>query len=561
MGCFGDTKTINGWLTKVKSDSAKARWLSSSNKRYFTLNFETQTFYYAHDETNKKIANPIDFYDIMHAEQLPQVSEGRRSLKLLNTSQQMEYGFIVRTRDREIRLFAATWKEGRKWVDALNAAGSVGRSQKGLVNGGVNGGLKVENSHSQASLSTNEGSGSGSSPPSDDGSDGAGPWQPVATWDKPINGGYARAPWKPTPHGAPPIWAQVGQPHTGDVLPPWAAGPEPGSKANENLELASGEDAFAALDALASELGPVPEAYDLSPKKAGKASKGIVRNARDIAALKNPELQVSIPPAGPAALPSFGALPSVAPLPSAPEPEKASASTPTKNNDDAQAPQQFSSLLGSLPGPQQFTISDSPQKDDDEHSWDEPDAADKAAVADVIAYEAEARGEGVGEDNDPWDSETDEAGPKLRQRGPTEGSAVDHNSWDSEDEENKRVVRKRTKSGRKETAKEDVCMEDLDDLVGEVLDGEKRVAVHEKLSDFRCTQCDHAIIRFAGFQWAPEVDYLFVRNFHGKPEKLRPKLKLSTGDAAYCCQCSWKTAPSSEAFKEVGADLRWRVIG
>merc|ERR1719335_543912 len=115
------------------------------------------------------------FSDLMHAEQLPQVAEGRRSLRLLNTKQEMEYGFIVRTRDREIRLFSSTWKESRRWVDALNAAGSLGRSQKGL-----GGGLKVENSQSQASLSTNEGSGSGSSPPSDDGSDGAGPWQPSA---------------------------------------------------------------------------------------------------------------------------------------------------------------------------------------------------------------------------------------------------------------------------------------------------------------------------------------------------------------------------------------------
>jgi len=553
-------QTIRGWLTKVKSDSAKARWLSGSNKRYFTLNFETQTFYYGHDETNKKIANPIDFYDIMHAEQLPQVSEGRRSLKVLNTSQQMEYGFIVRTRDREIRLFSTSWKESRKWVDALNAAGSLGRSQKGLT-----GGLKVENSQSQASLSTNEGSGSGSSPPSDDGSDGAGPWQPVSTWEKPINGGYARAPWKPTPHGAPPIWAQVGQPHTGDSLPPWATGPEPGSKANENIE-PSGEDAFAALDALANELGPVPEA-DVSPKKARKASKGIVRNARDIAALKNPELQVAAPPTAPSALPSFGALPSVAPLTrESQELENAGASTPIKNREDLA--QQFSSMLGALPGPQQFlisdspqkfVISDSPQKEEDNHSWDEPDAADKAAVADVIAF-AEARGKGGVEDNDPWDSEPDEPGPKSKQRGPSEGLEVDHNSWDSEDEADTSVAKKRSKSVRKKNAQEDASMQDLDDLVGEVLDGAKRLPVHENLSDFRCTQCDNAVIRFPGCQWAPEVDYLFVRNFHGKPEKLRPRLKLSTGDAAYCCQCSWKTSPSSEALKEVGADLRWRVI-
>merc|ERR1711871_264560 len=100
----------------------------------------------------------------MLAEQLPQMAEGHRNSRMM-VGQQMEYGFIVRTRDREIRLFSPTWKESRRWVDSLNAAGSIGRSQKGLRSGG----LKVENSQSSASLSTNEGSGSGSSPPSDDG--------------------------------------------------------------------------------------------------------------------------------------------------------------------------------------------------------------------------------------------------------------------------------------------------------------------------------------------------------------------------------------------------------
>jgi len=472
----------------------------------------------------------------------------------------MEFGFIVRTRDREIRLFSSTWKESRRWVDSLNAAGSLGRSQKGLLVGG----LKVDNTQSQASLSTNEGSGAGSSPPSDAGSDGAAPWQPITNWDKPINGGYAQAPWKPAPAGAPPIWAQVGQPVTGNSLPPWASGPEPGSRANADLEFGSGVDAFAALDALADELGPVPE-IDESPAKVKKASKsGLVRNARDIAALKNPEMpaaavaqQPVAPP--PTALPrSLGSLPSIAPIPTVEEAEEFDAGTPSKEQQEA--PEQFGSLLGSLPGPQQFTISDSPQKDDDAHSWDEagPDAEE---VADVIAYAAEAGG--AVEDNDPWDSDPDEPSAKPQQRGPSEGQGVDHGSWDSEDEGEKKVVKRRGKTAQKKQvayAEEDTSMQDLDDLVGEVLDGQKRVPVVERLPDFRCTQCDNGVICFVGFEWSQEVDYMFVRNFHGKPDKLRPKLNLSSGNTAYCCQCSWKTADSSETLKGVGADLRWRSI-
>jgi len=556
MGCR--TETFSGWLTKVKSDSAKARWFSGSNKRYFTVNFETQTFYYSHDETNKKVASPIEFFDIMLAEQLPQMSEGHRTLRLMN-SKEAEYGFIVRTRDREIRLFSSSWKESRRWVDALNAAGSLGRSQKGLSNGG----LKVENSQSQASLSTNEGSGSASSPPSDDGSDsGIKPWQPTSTWNRPTIGGYAQDPWKPAPAGAPPAWAQIGK-----VLP-WASGAEPGSKANAELEFASGVDAFAALDALADELGPVPE-NEVSPKKVQTASKrSTCKNAWDIAALKNPKMAAAVPPVAPLVVPSsltpLPSLASLAPIPASfQEAEGNGASTPSKRQSETL--QQFSSALGALPGPQQFMISDSPEKDDDAHSWDEnaPDDENDVTTADVIAYAAEARGAGVTDDDDPWDSEPDEPSTKSQHRGPSEGQEVDHDSWDNEDAGETKVAKRCGKLSRKksfETAEEDTSMQDLDDLVGEVLDGQKRVAVHEHLADFHCMQCDNAVICFTGFEWAAEVDYLFIRNFHGKPAKLRPKLCLNSGKTAYCCQCSWKTAASSEALKAVGADLRWRSI-
>jgi len=129
--------------------------------------------------------------------------------------------------------------------------------------------------------------------------------------------------------------------------------------------------------------------------------------------------------------------------------------------------------LGALPGPQQFTISDSPEKDDDAHSWDEdgPDEENdvrpgsQGSAAAVIAYAMEARGEGAIEDDDPWDSEPDEPSTKSQQRGPSEGQEVDHDSWDSEDEaQTKKSIT---------TAKEETNMQDFDDLVGEVLDGQK----------------------------------------------------------------------------------------
>lgn len=380
--------------------------------------------------------------------------------------------------------------------------------------------------------------------------------------DKPVNGGYADAPWKPKPRGAPPIWTQVGQPQTGDSLPPWAPGPEPGSKANADLEPATAQDAFAALDALADELGPLPE-VDVSPLKARKVSKGICKNARDIAALKNPELAAIGPPpeAPPPMMSTFTSLPeAVKPLQ---EVKELGGTSPSSKQQEV--PQQFTSALGALPGPQQFMISDSPQKDDDNHSWDDdvPDAEDRANFAEVMAT-AEAQGEGTIEDDDPWDSEPDEPTARARrQPGASEGQGVDHNSWDSEDEDETKVVKRRGKIIRKKSIQqtaEDRSMQDLDDLVAEVVDGQKRLAVPQHLPDFRCTQCDNAVICFVGFEWAAEVDYLFFRNFHGIPEKLRPKLNASSDNTAYCCQCSWKTTASSVHLKAVGADSRWRII-
>merc|ERR1719265_1257354 len=119
------------------------------------------------------------------------------------------------------------------------------------------------------------------------------------------------------------------------------------------LEPAGGVDAFAALDALADELGPVPEG-DIRPKRVHKAPKGTCKTVRDIAALKNPKVAAAaVPPVAPVAPSALASLPSLAAIPAFfQEGEDNGASTPSK--------QQFSSALGALPGPQQFTISDSP---------------------------------------------------------------------------------------------------------------------------------------------------------------------------------------------------------
>ena len=53
--------TYSSWLTKVKGEGARARWYSSTTKRYFTIDFNTQLFFYAQNESQKTVSHPIRF--------------------------------------------------------------------------------------------------------------------------------------------------------------------------------------------------------------------------------------------------------------------------------------------------------------------------------------------------------------------------------------------------------------------------------------------------------------------------------------------------------------------
>lgn len=73
----------------------------------------------------------------------------------------------------------------------------------------------------------------------------------------------------------------------------------------------------------------------------------------------------------------------------------------------------------------------------------------------------------------------------------------------------------------------------------------------------RCTQCDFRVVRFDGCAWAPDVDYLFLRNSVPDERKLAPKLLRKPGAAAYCCQCAWHTAGSSPEKVDLNSRMRW----
>lgn len=55
--------SIRAWQSALPGEGAKARWLSSTTKRYFTINFTSQLFFYAQSESQKTVSHPIRFKD------------------------------------------------------------------------------------------------------------------------------------------------------------------------------------------------------------------------------------------------------------------------------------------------------------------------------------------------------------------------------------------------------------------------------------------------------------------------------------------------------------------
>lgn len=134
----------SAWLTKVKSNVGKVRWIQSSSvKRYFTIDFDSQIVFYSHSEADKRISLPITFRDILSASMIssPPRTPGaeqadhqvmRRSMSgswLTGRQDAGESPFVLQTRDRRIRLVADNEADAYSWVEMLNAAHRIGKGE------------------------------------------------------------------------------------------------------------------------------------------------------------------------------------------------------------------------------------------------------------------------------------------------------------------------------------------------------------------------------------------------------------------------------------------------
>jgi hypothetical protein len=101
----------------VKSGTSSTKWLSSTNKRYFTINFETQTFFYSHNVHLPPTSPAAAFKDIVNVEHL----EDRVVLPPRKQSNKLFFGFRLNFHHKTMELRTSTALDATLWVNALNA--------------------------------------------------------------------------------------------------------------------------------------------------------------------------------------------------------------------------------------------------------------------------------------------------------------------------------------------------------------------------------------------------------------------------------------------------------
>mmetsp|Transcript_163331 Transcript_163331/g.301668 ORF Transcript_163331/g.301668 Transcript_163331/m.301668 type:complete len:717 (+) Transcript_163331:106-2256(+) len=259
--------SYSAWLTKVKGDGARAKWFNNNTTRYFTIDFDSQLFYYSHNEERKKISSPVRFNEILHAEQLPRPAHVAPS----KNSSDNTFGFIVQTPGRTFELYTLTYLDAKHWVDALIAARDIANRVTSTPPVGADSSMAMSqpvqamSKPSSASMAARELSRSSMSTTAD-GSDsgrsnsdreplltrsqGYGSSQPPPAYAPPaVRPPVAYAGYGPQPSAAPLPRAPL--PASSATAAPHAAAASAGGVADV--------DPFAALDALEELAGPLPD--------------------------------------------------------------------------------------------------------------------------------------------------------------------------------------------------------------------------------------------------------------------------------------------------------------
>lgn len=137
---------LSAWLRKKKSGTSSFR-IREYNKRYFTLDFDTHTFFYAHSEGSKKVSAVTPFADIVDV-RLPEadkvldkgdnisevsktsrVSFFRRPSSFLTAKEEEQHMLMVMTRpSKTFELLCSSATEAVTWFEALKTAIAMNRN-------------------------------------------------------------------------------------------------------------------------------------------------------------------------------------------------------------------------------------------------------------------------------------------------------------------------------------------------------------------------------------------------------------------------------------------------
>eukprot|EP00746_Dinoflagellata_sp_MGD_P002543 gnl/MRDRNA2_/MRDRNA2_104968_c0_seq1.p1 gnl/MRDRNA2_/MRDRNA2_104968_c0~~gnl/MRDRNA2_/MRDRNA2_104968_c0_seq1.p1 ORF type:complete len:369 (-),score=91.86 gnl/MRDRNA2_/MRDRNA2_104968_c0_seq1:41-1147(-) len=138
-------KMLTGWILKRKTANSRTKILGDANKRFFTLDFENQNFFYAHSESSKTVSLPIPFAEIVSVEavanaecqessaQAPAKS-GRFSMpkfpKMPSRNAGWNHGIVVHGKEKKFELFLNSEEEASKWLTALQNAQRIGMTKR-----------------------------------------------------------------------------------------------------------------------------------------------------------------------------------------------------------------------------------------------------------------------------------------------------------------------------------------------------------------------------------------------------------------------------------------------
>jgi len=154
-----DSSVLSAWLLKRKS-GPKSRFFSSTNRRFFTLDFGSQILFYKHSESDKRVSQPTTFRNIISVQPLTDTvadvaddgaetqanvqradsktslaSSLRKRMPSFSTPRSLrapaqKHGFIIETPDKPLELLCSSKAEADQWIAALQQAMLLGGRPK-----------------------------------------------------------------------------------------------------------------------------------------------------------------------------------------------------------------------------------------------------------------------------------------------------------------------------------------------------------------------------------------------------------------------------------------------